>query len=758
MKNKQKILLSYLLIFLAIFLLAKASILSIITPFAIAFSISLTTTKKRGFVIALLFLLANTLTSLTLTNLIVSGIVSFLILILSFIKFNSTKSKLITSSLFLLLTHLPSAYLSLLNNQSYEIILSFVIAELFLLSCFHLINAIYKKGSPYRFTIDESLCACFFITALYLGIKSVNLVYVDLFHIISLFSVLIFSYLIKEKSIILSAVIGFSAVLYNLDTSPLALLVLSSLVCIAFKNNKRIFSTLSVIAVDIIFSLYLVNPSTYTLISAIETVVISIIFLLIKQNYLDNLILLFNDDRKNILNKDLVNRNRDTLYKKFCELSAIFSEMDNVFKKTIKGVLPLEKAKEMLAEEASNKICEGCLEKNKCLRARGKDTNKVMQEIFDAGFSRGKATLLDIPPYLTNRCSKVNALLQCVNNLILQYKQYASMVSSLDSSKVLVAEQLNGVSRIMKSLGNDVKQNISFDEAKEEAVLNELTFNNIICSEVAIYEDNINATNVNIVVRNNDCENKIIPKIVSKICNHKLTVNEIVPSKYSGWSIVSLCSAPKYDVIFGYSSKTKTSEEISGDTYSLLRLNDNRFMMALCDGMGSGENANKTSSLALSLIENFYKAGFDNDIILNSVNKLLAINNEESYTALDLAVLDLNTNFIDFIKLGAPACFIKHKTTTDIVSSSALPMGILSEMKPNITKSVLNDGDIIVLVTDGIMDSFSSTEALCNFVNNISSLNPQEISDLVLDKAISLNGGIAPDDMTVLTCRVYSKK
>ena len=85
-------------------------------------------------------------------------------------------------------------------------------------------------------------------------------------------------------------------------------------------------------------------------------------------------------------------------------------------------------------------------------------------------------------------------------------------------------------------------------------------------------------------------------------------------------------------------------------------------------------------------------------------------------------------------------------------------MGILSEMKPNITKSVLNDGDISVLVTDGIMDSFSSTEALCNFVNNISSLNPQEISDLVLDKAISLNGGIAPDDMTVLTCRVYSKK
>ena len=166
----------------------------------------------------------------------------------------------------------------------------------------------------------------------------------------------------------------------------------------------------------------------------------------------------------------------------------------------------------------------------------------------------------------------------------------------------------------------------------------------------------------------------------------------------------------------------------------------------------------KTSELALSLVENFYKAGFDNDIILNSVNKLLAINNEESYTALDLSILDLNNNFVDFIKLGAPVGFVKHKTTTDIVKAGALPIGILAEMQPNITKSVLEDGDIIVLVTDGITDAFDSGEKLCNYINNIDSLNPQEIADCILEKALELNGGVALDDMSVLTCRIFSKK
>ena len=37
--------------------------------------------------------------------------------------------------------------------------------------------------------------------------------------------------------------------------------------------------------------------------------------------------------------------------------------------------------------------------------------------------------------------------------------------------------------------------------------------------------------------------------------------------------------------------------------------------------MGSGEKANKTSSLTIGLIKNFYKAGFDNNIY-NAISSL----------------------------------------------------------------------------------------------------------------------------------------
>ena len=68
-----------------------------------------------------------------------------------------------------------------------------------------------------------------------------------------------------------------------------------------------------------------------------------------------------------------------------------------------------------------------------------------------------------------------------------------------------------------------------------------------------------------------------------------------------------------------------------------------RFLVALSDGMGSGETANNISSVSLSLIESFYKAGMESSLILDTVNKLMAINAEDTFTALDVSVIDLKT-------------------------------------------------------------------------------------------------------------------
>ena len=60
------------------------------------------------------------------------------------------------------------------------------------------------------------------------------------------------------------------------------------------------------------------------------------------------------------------------------------------------------------------------------------------------------------------------------------------MMTNLDNSKILIAEQLNGVSKIMRELSKELDTPIAFDTSKENKIIEELTYKNIVCKEVAV--------------------------------------------------------------------------------------------------------------------------------------------------------------------------------------------------------------------------------------------------------------------------------
>ena len=232
-----------------------------------------------------------------------------------------------------------------------------------------------------------------------------------------------------------------------------------------------------------------------------------------------------------------------------------------------------------------------------------------------------------------------------------------------------------------------------------------------------------------------------------------MAITNISPSDFPNISVINLKTKPNFDIVFGSATFSKM-EGANGDTHSVFRLSNGKYLLAVCDGMGNGLKAKQTSELSISLIENFYKAGFDNDTILNSVNKLLSLSNKENFSALDLCVLDLRKNICDVIKLGTPSTYIKHKNTITEIESSSLPIGILEDFKPKVTKTYLQPFDTIIMVSDGISEAFHETYDLKTIINNITSINPQIIADEIMTFAKRINPSIQ-DDMTVLVARVY---
>ena len=178
-------------------------------------------------------------------------------------------------------------------------------------------------------------------------------------------------------------------------------------------------------------------------------------------------------------------------------------------------------------------------------------------------------------------------------------------------------------------------------------------------------------------------------------------------------------------------------------------------MLALSDGMGSGEYARRISDCTISLVESFYRAKMPSDTILSTVNQLLSFNREESFSCIDVATVDLDTGCADLVKIGSPLSFVLSENKIRVLESESLPLGILDSVKPTVLREALGAGDTVVLISDGITSAFSSSTDICAFMESVPCLNPQTFADELLKKAIDLCGGVAVDDMTVVAARIF---
>ena len=147
------------------------------------------------------------------------------------------------------------------------------------------------------------------------------------------------------------------------------------------------------------------------------------------------------------------------------------------------------------------------------------------------------------------------------------------------------------------------------------------------------------------------------------------------------------------------------------------------------------------SKLAVDLIEKFIEAGFTQKTAINTVNSIMAMkfNEDEKFTTMDLNLIDLYTGESEFIKIGGVVSFIKRGEEVKVVKCNSLPFGILDSVDISSEKVKLKHGDIIVSISDGVLDidrnnlgSYYWLEEYLKYSDN----NPSELSRNILEKQL----------------------
>jgi len=412
-----------------------------------------------------------------------------------------------------------------------------------------------------------------------------------------------------------------------------------------------------------------------------------------------------------------------------------------------------EQNAETIASQTASQICENCPNKANCLRTTDctKEIHQGLKQVSLHGLVRGSVNFLDCPSILSMKCVRLNALLASVNTNIEQTTRRKQQNIILDNGKVMMSGLLDGVGRLCEKMATDMSKGIVFDTDRATQIKEELLFKKIVVSDCLITKSGIGEFTVNILIPRSDTQSKDIEPVISSICKHKMIIDNIQDTTTAGFAIVTLKTAPKFAITFGIAQIAKAMNTTCGDSYSVLNITSERTLMAVCDGMGSGEHAKKASTLAMSLVENFYKAGFPSEVIMQNVNQLLTITGAEIFSTLDIAIFNLNQGQVDFIKVGGVDGYIKRKSETEIIEAGSLPLGILDEMKPKITHAVLSSGDFVILASDGIIDAFVGDNfGLANFINNLIVKNPQQLADEIMQEVLNRGGKSPADDSTIV--------
>lgn len=211
----------------------------------------------------------------------------------------------------------------------------------------------------------------------------------------------------------------------------------------------------------------------------------------------------------------------------------------------------------------------------------------------------------------------------------------------------------------------------------------------------------------------------------------------------------------------GIVRKNRLGETKCGDNFSISKIDEQKAVMMLSDGMGSGEPANIKSEQVVELLEQLLSAGFQRELAIWLLNSFISfLSNGNISSTLDLTMIDLYDGTADFIKLGASTTFIKRKDKVECIRSTSLPVGILEQVEFDTCKRKLYHGDILVMISDGILDGiiFENKETyLVDFIASLDTNNVQSMAQAILDDISRMNRGCLKDDSTVLVAGLWER-
>ena len=643
-----------------------------------------------------------------------------------------------------------------LFTQLFSVLSTIVLPGIIYLIVVTGMNVILNIKNGFVYTKEESIAMILTIAILLSSLGSVSVLGFKVVEILALILILIYGW---GNGAILGATAGL---IIGLSYTCLCDVSMSFVVAIAFsgfisgllRRFGKIPVIIAFVAGNVYISYYATGMSQINIVICEALIASIVLFLMPKyiERKLDNL---FDLTRGlETFKNNLLNPTKEAK-EKIGAVSEVFSSLADITVERTKETEEetIEVIKKYILSYVNN-TCFACDNINECIEKENLDmTAEYLADRLESGEP--------IEPEMLKFNCKDSKII--INNL---YDIYNSMKlmrvlkqKEIENNKK-ISNQYKEVSKLLNNISENIKEGSLVKDEAQKKLRNELKFYgyNVYEDDFKRDKETIEYTFITDILTNIDKQKKQIVELCSNILEQNMCIKLILNISKTEKSKIKIVSTPKYNVKSEIISYTKTGENISGDSYLQLELQDLRQLSVISDGVGSGESAARSSSTVINMLERLLSGGFDEDKAIEIINSVIKLKGEDDlFATLDAAIINEKDAQCYFIKLGAAPTYLIEKGKVITITSTNSPVGLVdsSDYVPICKK--LDYGDFVIQLSDGVIpDTIDpNNNYIKNFLSTCDVTKSAKVIAQELKEVININNdGVYDDDITVIVNKI----
>ena len=483
----------------------------------------------------------------------------------------------------------------------------------------------------------------------------------------------------------------------------------------------------------------------------VESLMGSVIFMLLPKEVGNVVSPLFGSERDNSLGESL---RRNVVMRLDFTSKAIANVKNDVKAVSEKLGEMYSPSFEQVCENVARDVCSGCGLKMYCYEHKGGVTRDDFRRLEEVLTENGSLSENDIEEAFVKNCCKKGEIAEHMNKNyrhLLAAREAQSRVAEL---RGVVAGQFAGVSDILRDLSKEFGSTGVSDEDSAERIISSLSALGYAVADCVCLRSGSGRMTVELELSQRP-DKKIskgaLAREVSKCCGRRFDLPAL--SCEGGRVRAAMCEMPLYDVEIGTDQHIADGGKLCGDCIDYFSDGMGSTYALVCDGMGTGGRAAVDGNMAVSVMGRLLRSGLSPDSSLQIANSALMIKSgDESLSTVDLAGVDLFTGGVTLKKAGAPLTYIKKGGRLLTREMPSLPAGILNNIKFSTDTIKLGAGDMIVMVSDGVITG--DEKWLERLIRSWNEGSAQDLAQAVVQEAIRRRAQTRDDDITAVAIRL----